>query len=93
MEARLGKRSLLDAVVSGGLLSRNVHNSAKRVADLGVYLARLESGIDLTDKREEKLRAELYNFFLRDFRKSGLSVIGGRTVCSPNTTHGSLEIS
>ena len=88
----MGKRSLLDAVVSGGLLSRNVHNSAKRVADLGVYLARLESGIDLTDKCEEKLRAELDNF-LKGLQKKWLSVIGGRTVCSPNTTHGSLEIS
>ena len=66
-EMKLGRKIFFDAVMSGGLLSKRVSKSAKLAIDLGVELVRVESVGELSEKCEEKLRAEL-KVFVKDLQ-------------------------
>ena len=63
MEACLSRAEFLEAILKGGLLSKQEKNCMSRAVELGVSLAKVESSFELTDSGEKELRQTLQHFF------------------------------
>ena len=65
MELRISKRVFFDAVIEGGMLSKQMKNSTAHAVQLGESLAEIECDGRRSNECLEKLRAALTDFFMK----------------------------